>query len=182
MNISIFENQLHKKLPLFSADDRGYIKDIITNTGNFNRTELYILLKIVRHLNEDTLDSTKESFIDLIEDLYLKEENPPLHMADKGENINIDIKLRANDNFTNSFLVARKATDKTALSTLTLEGSDAAIQRIVLTDIDFPVKTFIKVFVLAEKGENVEGTDQASGNVESVISKMYLYIDEDSEA
>jgi hypothetical protein len=103
-------------------------------------------------------------------------------MADKGENINIDIKLRANDNFTNSFLVARKATDKTALSTLTLEGSDAAIQRIVLTDIDLPVKTFIKVFVLAEKGENVEGTDQASGNVESVISKMYLYIDEDSEA
>lgn len=183
MNINIFENQLSLKLPLFDATNRDYIQDIIKNTANLNRTELYILLKIVRNLDENTDAYTKETFIDLIEDLYIKEQNPPLHMADRGENVGIDIKLRANDNFTNSFIVARKADDKTALSSLTLAGTDATIQRVTLEDIDLPTGSFSKILILSEKGaDDGAGGQEASGDVETVISKMYLFIDEEAEA
>jgi hypothetical protein len=181
--MSIIENQLHKKLELFSGSQQDYIKDLTTYPLSVNKSETYIILKAIRSMSEDSSEEDKETFIDLLEDLYIKEKNPVMHIADRGETVSVDIKLREGDNYTDSMLIARKADTKEALSSEYLEGSDAEVQKIELEDVDLPVGSFTKVVLLSEKpidDPEDPGTDMASGDANAVLSKMYLYIDEDT--
>ena len=180
--MSIIENQLHKKLQFFTDDDKEYIQSLTSYTLNVNRAETYILLKAIRSITDSSTDLAKNTFIDLLEALYIKERNPIMHLADKGEDVKIDLKLKEGDNYTGSMLIARDADDKSALSSDTLEGTSATIQQIVIEDIAYEVGTFNKILILAEKPEDVDGTNTATGDVSAVLSKMYIYIDEESEA
>lgn len=181
--MSIIENQLLKKLDHFSPDNQDYIQDLKTYPLNVNKNETYIILKAIRSIAAESTDDAKETFIDLLEDLYIKNENPVMHLADKGENVSIDIKLREGDNYTGSMLVARLSDTKELLSAETLQGSSAEVQKITLDHVDLPVGSFHKIVLLSEvpmdDPENT-GTDIASGIANSVLSKMYLYIDEDT--
>lgn len=180
--MNIIESQLQKKLQHFESEDAEYIEALSTYSLNVNRYETYILLKAVRSISDVSTDQEKETFIDLLEDLYVKEQNPVMHLADKGENVKIDIKLREGDNYTGSMLIARDAVTKAALSSDELEGTSATIQQIIIDDIDYPVGTFVKVLILSEGIDDSSGTNIANGDVNSVLSKMYIYIDEESEA
>jgi len=177
----VLKNVIYSKLKHFTQDEKTYLLQLINshNCANINDREEFILLKIWRSVDEVTNQLQKDMLIDLIERLYVENEVPALHIAHRGENIIVDIKLNENDDFTNTILLARENENKTALSADDVSGTLEPVQSIIIVDIDLNETTFYKILLLLEAPD---GNGKASGNVEALINEVYLYVADDIDS
>ena len=165
-------------LQYFTDTQTLYIKDIIDySTDPMPKPVSYFLFKCVRSIDETTTEAKKEIFIQLLEQIFVKDTLDNVETIHAGENLLIEVFLKKDEDFTGSIILARDDSDNMALSSVTLAGTDERIQQIMCLDLELTPLTFHRINVLAES-IGADGVS-ASGDSNALLNIVYLYVEKD---
>lgn len=169
--------EINKTLQYFTEAQKIYIKDIIDfSTDSISKPALYFLFKCAKSINSNTSEIKKNYFIEIIEQIFIKDTQDNIEIINSGENLFIEIYLRKDEDLSGSIILARLDENGLALSDQTNLGSELKIQRIMCMDLSLEVETFHRINILSEE-PTLEGT--ASGNSNSLLNVIYLYVEKD---
>lgn len=169
--------EINKVLQYFSKQEQDYIQDIVQySEDSISKKTYYFLFKCIRSIDGNTTQAKKDLFIEMLEQIFIKDTEDNVDIIHSGENYYIEIRLRKDEDFSGANLIARLDADSSPLSSQSLKGTDASIQRVDLIDLDLSSETFHKVNVLLE---TQKANGLASGDSISLINVVYLFILED---
>lgn len=173
----LFYNQLELILPNFTEVEQNYIRDMVDFSSlSLNEEDRYILLKIIRSIDSNTAQVKKDYIIDIFEKVFVRTTPPNFYIVNEGEDFNLTIRLRQDDDFTGTILLIRNAEDGTSLSDITQAGTSDSEQVVSIEDISLASGNFYKLWILTE---SPNGQSEASGNGLNLIDTIYIYVDED---
>jgi len=165
--------EIDKIINHFTPSEQRYIHDIVNySEDSLSKKSYFFLFKCMKSIDDSTPQNKKTLFIEMLEQILLKDTQDNIDVISSGENFFIEIRLRKEENLSGSIILARDE-DNVALSSNGLFGSEDTIQRIDLFDLDLASGTFHKIRVLAES-PNADGV--ASGDGISLINIVYLYV------
>lgn len=166
--------EIEKALEHFTHPQKEYVHDIIDfSTDQLHKKTDFFLFKCAGSIDENTSDYKKDMFIDIIEQVFIKDTEDNVDILSSGENFFIELRLRKDEDLTGSALVARLDEDDSALSDKTLKGNSDAIQRLDCLDLDLTTGTFHRINVLTE---GIDSNGSANGNGIALINIVYLYV------
>lgn len=166
--------QLKKICKYFNTEQERYIYELMAySTDRLSKKTKFFLFKCINSINYNTPDYKKELFIELLEQIFIKDTEDNVDILSSGENFFIEVRLRKDEDLTGSIILAREDETNDALSDQTLKGNDEPIQRVDCLDLDLTPNTFYKIKILAE-GINQQGS--ANGDGLALINFVYLFV------
>lgn len=173
----LFNDQLQDILPNFSETEQDYILNLVDfGSLDLSPEDKYILLKIIRTIDENSSQTKKDYIIDIFEKIFVRDNPPNFYIINAGEDFTLTIRKTKSQDFTGSELLIRNAADGSALSPLDNDGDNTTEQTITITDLSLASDDFYKLNVVTEAPN---GQGDASGDVLNLLDQIYMYVGED---
>jgi len=168
--------EIDRILEFFSDAEQAYIKNIIDfSTDEIPKKTSFFIFKCARSIDGNTSQDKLTLFIKILEQIFIKDTTDNVDIVHSGEDFFVELRLRRGEDLTGSMILARNGANGNALSSVTLKGTEASVQRIDLLDLDLPVNTFHRINILAEEPD---ANESASGDSNALVNIVYLFVED----
>jgi len=165
---------VYDKLQYFS--DQGRILQYLTRVNRADGNTKQLIQRIFDLVDGNTTATVLGWIEEMLSEVAYNQQ-PKIFYTNEGEDFVIEIDLEAGRDFTGYLLTARLASGLTLISTNDQAGDsydNAPTQYIQIPDNTLTAGTFVKIYCNLE---HPDLSNLASGDVATVLTKAYIYVE-----